>query len=582
MKPLYRTLPIALAMALAGAADAAVFTVGSDAACTHRSLGAALSATGANGPGVDEIRLVPGFAFSDFADPWSIRNQSVTLRGGYPTCAAAVPSGSRTTIVSREAGSLFVISNSQAQRTTVTLERLELTTPAGSSLSSAPAGGALLLRGNVRAIVADSRIHDFRAAVGGAIAIRDEPGGSPLIDLRQTDIRGNRADAGGGLHCRGLGTIRLEPGTIVAGNVAGSEGGGVWSQGCSVVMLSRTTLQDNEASVGGGLYGSDGTVVSMLWNERTQGPSLVQNRASFWGGGMFLTGSGTELMARGSQWIGNQAEPPDVGGEGAALLVGWGASARLLRDPLCPASINGCTRFYGNWAQSGGFPEYPSIVDVRAGGRLTISSALFDYNRVLSAVDRGGAIVSVHPFEAGGSLAEIDNTVFNRNQARHLFGAEWTVGDDASGAGRVRAQSLTSLSDQFTALLGSQYAPPIADTVLPVDLRASILLGATPFTDPGRVVTGTLDCLLTTVAPEAPVTRSRVVSGASVFEGGSLVPGASSPAVDSCDTTGLRSVSTDARGRPRLDDDPLRHNRYGPLDLGAVERESEPLLVDPG
>lgn len=570
---------VAVASMLAGAADAAVFTVGSDAACTHTNLSAALNTTAANGPGVDEIRLVPGFALSDSASPQTIRNQSVTLRGGFPTCASSAPSGPRTTIVRGDVGSLFAISNSLAQRTTVTLERLELTT---RSVGTVAAGGALQLRGNVRAIVVDSRIHDFRASAGGAIAIRDEPSGSPLINLRQTEIRGNRASDGGGLHCLGLGGIWMEPGAIVAGNVAGDEGGGIWSQGCSVVMLSRTTLVDNQASRGGGLYGSAGTIVSMRWSERTQGPRLVGNRAGFWGGGMFLTGSGTDLLARGSQWIGNQAEPPDVGGEGAALLVGWGASARLLRDPLCPASINGCTRFYGNWAQSGGFPEFPSIVDVRAGGRLTISSAVFEDNTVSSAGNRGGAIISVQPFASGGSLAEIDNTVFNRNLAPYLFGAELTAGDDASEAGRVRAQSITSQADQFTSLLGSQYAPPILDTVLPVDLRASILLGNTPLTDPGRIVTGTLDCLLTTIAPEVPVTRSRLVAGAPVFEAGSFVPAWSSPALDYCDTAGLRSVSSDAHGRPRLDNDPLRHDRYGPLDLGAVERESEPLLVDPG
>jgi len=134
----------------------------------------------------------------------------------------------------------------------------------------------------------------------------------------------------------------------------------------------------------------------------------------------------------------------------------------------------------------------------------------------------------------------------------------------------------------FSAFLGSRFEPPAFDTALPVDLRASILLGATPFTDPGRVVTGTLDCLLTTIAPNVPVTRSRVVSGGPVLEGASFAPGASSPALDYCDTAGLRSVSSDARGRPRLDNDPLRHDRYGPLDLGAVERESEPLVVDPG
>lgn len=573
---------VTVALMLAGAADAAVFTVGSDAACTHRSLGAALNTTAANGPGVDEIRLVPGFAFSDFADPWAIRNQSVTLRGGFPTCAASAQSGPRTTIVSREAGSLFTVSNSQALRTTVTLERLELTTPEGSSVNSVAAGGALMLRGNVRAIVADSRVHGFRASGGGAMALRDEPDGAPRIDLRQTEIRGNRASHGGGLHCLGQGMIRLEPGAIVAGNVANGEGGGVWSQGCSVVMLSRTALQDNQASQGGGLYGSGGAIVSMLWSERTQGPRVIGNRASFWGGGMFLTGSGTELMAWGSQWLANRAEPADVGGDGAALLVGWGARARLLRDPSCPASVDGCTRFYGNSAQSGGFPEYPSIVDVRAGGHLTISSALFDYNRVVSVGNRGGAIVSVQPYVPGGSLAEIDNIVLNQNRARHLFGAERTAGDDASAAGRVRAQSITSLDGQFTTVLGSQYAPPIADTALPVDLRASILLGATPLTDPGRVVTGALDCLLTTIAPELPVTRSRLVAGAPVFEGGSFVPAWSSPALDYCDTAGLRSVSSDAHGRPRLDNDPLRHDRYGPLDLGAVERESEPLVVDPG
>ena len=61
-------------------ARAAVFTVGGDAACTHGSLLAAISAAAINGPALDEIRLANNIAYDSIIAPIARPSRRVGVR----------------------------------------------------------------------------------------------------------------------------------------------------------------------------------------------------------------------------------------------------------------------------------------------------------------------------------------------------------------------------------------------------------------------------------------------------------------------------------------------------------------------
>ena len=126
-----RSLRFVLASALlAPGAQAAVLTVGPGADCTTSSLGAAIFATSQVG-GADEIRVSAGTTYTD--QKLTISNQSLTISGGWSSCAAnATPIG-RTLVSGNGVDSVLTARESSGSRYTLALDRLDISNGGGGS-----------------------------------------------------------------------------------------------------------------------------------------------------------------------------------------------------------------------------------------------------------------------------------------------------------------------------------------------------------------------------------------------------------------------------------------------------------------
>uniref|UniRef100_UPI003563B869 CHRD domain-containing protein n=1 Tax=Stieleria sp. TaxID=2795976 RepID=UPI003563B869 len=136
---------------------------------------------------------------------------------------------------------------------------------------SGSGGGLFNLAGNVT--VSNSSF-EFNGAnrAGGGIEIVD--GTVTLTDshLINNDVDGTATNGspspgnGGGLHVTGVADVTLTGGTVF-GNVAASEGGGLWNQAGSTLTVDGTLVSGNSAfgddadNGGGGLFNNGGTLV---------------------------------------------------------------------------------------------------------------------------------------------------------------------------------------------------------------------------------------------------------------------------------------------------------------------------------
>jgi hypothetical protein len=238
--PAQRLSVLLAASALAVSAPAHAFFVGSDPACTHTSIQAAIDAAAANGPGLDTIYVAGNQTYAGQA--LSIAGHDVWLRGGYSDCSASQPTtAQRTTLDGTGNGGnpVIRIDNAGARRGNIILWNLELT---GGHVANGE-GGGLRVEGNLQ------------------------------IDLTGVRLRANSALRGGGLYLKGQ--SETEPATL--GTFDSPETG------------NASLIQDNQASDGGGLYGDE--------SSRPQITLLVENNQAIRGGGLFLNGPYSSAFA---------------------------------------------------------------------------------------------------------------------------------------------------------------------------------------------------------------------------------------------------------------------------------------------
>ncbi|MFK7738182.1 MAG: beta strand repeat-containing protein, partial [Pirellulaceae bacterium] len=133
---------------------------------------------------------------------------------------------------------------------------------------SGSGGGLLSLSG---AIEVTATTFSFNSAnrAGGGIEVVD--GSLALLDsnLISNDVDGGAGTAnpgnGGGLHITGITTTTIEGGSVF-GNLAASEGGGLWNQAGSTMTIRDSIISSNEAfgdsatEGGGGVFNNGGIV----------------------------------------------------------------------------------------------------------------------------------------------------------------------------------------------------------------------------------------------------------------------------------------------------------------------------------
>ena len=317
-------------------------------------------------------------------------------------------------------------------------------------------GGAIYSEsGNI--LVVDSEFYSNVAnraggafeVVDGAIRIFDttvgEEGRGNVAGPDDTANPGN----GGGLHISGVARTVVDGGSFTA-NIAGLEGGGLWNQvGSTMVIRNSATISDNVAEGagaddgGGGIFNNGGDV--LVTNSQISGNTASGAAGS--GGGLFSTdgrvvfdnslvidnsaaraGGGVEVIDGSLLFSSTSVDANDVGidvtaapGNGGGLHIS--GVARTVIDDSSFSDNVAAQEGGGVWNQVG------STMLIRNGSEINRNSANGD-----DADDGGGGV-----FNNGGRVFIADSTIAN-NEAD---GAAGSGGGIFSTAGVVRANGST-------------------------------------------------------------------------------------------------------------------------------------------
>lgn len=329
-----------------------VLWVGPAAPCNFNSLAIAIAAS----PDGAILRLANNQDYDDIN--LAIINKNLTLEGGFPACETSAEDDV-TVLTGAPNAEAPVLHVASAAPRSVSLRRLELR---GGRRSGLEVAGALTM------VLDRVGIVDSQGNAGGGLSISGSGPGATQVRIRRSTIGpGNVADwAGGGLFCQQA-SVAIE-GASVIGNEA-LLGGGVHLNGCAVTVndlwfvpvgtgASNFHVAENSGGFGGGLYIAGGSVVA-LGNHPIMGIRVADNLASSEGGGLYVTGDGTLVTARGIHLVGNGA------GRGGAGSVVAGATLVVSRPPWLAAASSGerglptvcnaprpCNRVEGNHALS--------------------------------------------------------------------------------------------------------------------------------------------------------------------------------------------------------------------------------------
>jgi len=335
----------------------------------------------------------------------TISSENLTIAGDYDgTCASL--GGGLTTIdgVSLTGTTLVSISNSLT-----TLRDLNIINGSGATwgggivLSSSSevnldnvslvgntatyGGGAFLYYGTVMTVtnswIADNTASQF----GGGFRIR----GNLRLE-GDTQVQSNQASDGGGIALSG-GSLTLDDSKVRYNQTTGGDGrgGGIYATMDShIIVQNNSSVSDNAAYNGGGVYAHDSTV------NVTVG-FFYDNQADDKGGGLYLTDDAV-LDGEGVR----------VGGEGAVLGndADFGAGIYAITSTI---TLDG-SQIFANLAETSGAGVYAdnSIVNLNT---VVIGNLVDNHHNILGADGHTG----VGMFLTGVSTATLSNTVVAGN-----------------------------------------------------------------------------------------------------------------------------------------------------------------------
>ena len=403
-KPAKQLSSFLVAGAMAITAPAHAFFVGSDPACTHASIQAAIDAAAANGPGLDLVFIAGNQTYSGQA--LSITGHDVWLAGGYPDCSASqqTPQQQATLDGAGNGGNPVIrVDNSGPRRGNIILQDLEL---AGGQLANGE-GGGLRVEGNLHINLSGVRLRANSALRGGGLYVKGqsdtEPASMVILDSSATGnaslIQDNQAIEGGGLYADESSSIQVA--SLVENNQA-VRGGGLFLNGAnsstfayvSPDSLSGGGIRNNLASEdGGGVYMANG---ASFQTDRTfpdrPAVELRGNQAGRHGGGIHA-GAGTYAVLRRIIVADDQAGTL-MPGNGGGLHVAMGAI--VLLDGVDPGMGAGtfcaqelpCASLSGNIAGSTQHAGLGGGAYIEPGGHLNIRYADVNNNQA----DDGAAV----------------------------------------------------------------------------------------------------------------------------------------------------------------------------------------------
>lgn len=515
-------------------------------------------------------------------------NTSYTFIGGHASCADAAPTpGQRTTLDASGGndGTAFAL-NGNSSSVTPTVSLRGLVVRGGSretGIGANPEGGGLEIRGRIAVTLDDATsIQENETGKGGGAYLRGDNaseravltivGGSRLYD--------NTSDQfGGGIYCNQHGQVFHNDG-LVEFNGSTSGGGIYMADTCdyeaSVVAGSNTGVIDNFAvGSGGGLYLAGSAPVSIRGLASTPF-RISDNLAQDSGGGLLRTnGSGprADLVLESVVLSGNRAE-----NRGTALLL-IGAVDAFLRPrgnasscSYAGVGLGACVAAVGNVVLAGtnNFGGALHTLQGTAGANPTLTirnAALLD--------NRGPNVLSAE----GPGRFDVEGTVMSGNQLYAASAAGpaallW-VDPDRFGPSPPGLQQRLRFSTVVNTTRVGDSASVFDHGVSGLDVTGSIVhtpaLVSRSSNSTGTVVHN--GCLLVHDSFGYPGTPAPPVV-ASPGLAADLSPSAASAALDQCGAA--LAPALDFRGQARAVDQSAVPNRFGPVDLGAIERPLDP------
>ncbi|CAH0998942.1 hypothetical protein LEM8419_00237 [Neolewinella maritima] len=265
-------------------------------------------------------------------------------------------------------------------------------------------GGGILNNTGATLRIANSRIEANTANRAGG-GIEDASGAASTFTISSTTIDRNVVNTapgnGGGIHIGGDGDLTIMN-SIVTGNMAGQEGGGIWN-GAGTLTVSATEISDNtgmgdDADDGGGGLFNNGMGTILVNNSQ-----ILRNRATgtSGSGGGILNNTAATLTITDSRIERNEANRAGGGIEDASgntTLVSI-TNTRINRNVVNTAPGNG-----------GG-------IHVGSNGDVMLTGGTVDLNE---AGQEGGGLWN------GAGTMTVSNTLIRNNVAK---------GDDANDGG---------------------------------------------------------------------------------------------------------------------------------------------------
>ncbi len=285
-------------------------------------------------------------------------------------------------------------------------------------------GGAFYLFGNVASSFGQFTWQSNVAQVnGGALSAANATLNftQPLTVISNTAVTGD----GGGLHLtNGLSTT-FAANTNIAGNVAGSDGGGIYADSVALTFGNGSQVNDNVAQTGngGGIHAVGGEV-------NTQTIFVLRNTAQVDGGGLYAPG-GDVTLANASEVRDNRAET----GNGGGIYAGGGtATLTNVKLEKNSAKLNGGGIYVtgtgaSNLLVQAGSTVRANTADTAQGGgiyvtgsgvpKVTIDASTLADN---TAATGGGGL-----HQSGGELKVLNNSQVTANSTITLTGGGLAV-----------------------------------------------------------------------------------------------------------------------------------------------------------
>ncbi len=501
----------------ASTAAADVFYVGDGVGCTATDIGTVLLAA-VFSAGPDEIRVARNRTHLSqwiHLTDWSPSGVgALIIVGGYDSCTDSTPSG-RTTLVGRSGLPIFHVDTSSAT-SVVTLRNLTIQGIIGGE-------EGVLVEGDSTVSIENCIVESNQ---GGGVAAKS--GADVTIDYFST-VRNNNHFFGGGVYCN---DAAVSISGIVSGNMVTSSGGGIFAGfQCDMALDPGALIQSNTANWGGGIYATDGATVVIDGRSTLDGAQVQWNTANNQGGGIFANGSGTQATVHNG-WVNNNTATTDGGG----IYVANGAVVSTARLAGACLDAQRCTQVSHNRLTTAG---NGAAVFVETGGIASINQTFVEGN---SGPGNTGFLM----FATGtGSVLFLQGVQIWGNGAVSLFQGEDAAVIRAAFVSTARNVNISSGHSRLMQL----------------NSNATTELNSSIFWDTDGIAIGTgaaiseADCIITNDTVGLMGVATFLDTSNPLFKSpdiGDLGLRAESPAVDYCDdffyTPSLSDIHREVRG----------------------------------